>query len=620
MTPRPPQAGGAPTASDKPTAATVDARPVATTAVVGRLWREWIRPHWGLLIWNFVAILIFAASNAIYPEAIRRIVNALSASGETAVVEGMLPGLGVILTVIIGATLIKGVSLYTHKAINASLLARIETALQRAMFTRLIEADMARVAREPAASLAARFTSDVTLTRNAVEKLITALIRDVLMVIGLVAAMIWIDWELSLIALLVFPIAVVPLAEIGRRLRKIAKSTQESVGGMTASVQESLAGLRLAKTYRIERYLSHRSDAQFERLRTLKVKAARQHALIDPMMEILGGVAVAGVLYYVGARIAAGTNTLGDIMGFVTALLLAAQPMRALGNLNAVVQQGLAGTRRIFELLDEAPRVTEHPNAPALALTGAAIRFEDASFAYETVAEDGTERLVRALDGLDLTVPSGSRTAIVGRSGAGKSTLFNLVPRLYDVTGGAVRIDGQDIRDVSLASLRDAIAVVSQEAILFDDTVRANIAFGRSGAADAEIEAAARAAAAHDFVTALPDGYDTPVGERGQRLSGGQRQRIAIARAFLRDAPILLLDEATSALDAEAEQAILATLDQLAEGRTTLIIAHRLSTILDADQIAVMDEGRLAELGSHAELLAANGLYASLYRMQFKNG
>ena len=327
-------------------------------------------------------------------------------------------------------------------------------------------------------------------------------------------------------------------------------------------------------------------------------------------MELLGGVAVAAVLFYVGSRIEAGTNTLGDIAGFIAALLIAAQPMRALGNLNAQVQQGLAGAVRVFDVLDAPPQIADRPGAPALQVSQGAISFDGVTFAYAG-AEDA------ALKNFSLEVPAGARVALVGRSGAGKSTVFNLLPRLYDVTSGAVRIDGRDVREVRLDSLRDAIAVVSQEAVLFNDSVRTNIGFGRKGATPEQIEAAATAAAAHEFIMALEGGYDANVGERGDRLSGGQRQRLSIARAFLKDAPILLLDEATSALDAESEAAIRTALDRLTAGRTTLIIAHRLSTVVDADLIVVMDQGRVVETGRHEDLAAAGGIYAQLYRLQF---
>jgi len=343
-------------------------------------------------------------------------------------------------------------------------------------------------------------------------------------------------------------------------------------------------------------------------VRRLKMKAANARGRLDPLLEIGGGLAVAGVLALVGQRVMSGERTVGDFTGYVAALLLAAQPARALGTLNAILQEAAAALRRYFDLLDEAPTIREAPGAPALAVGAGAIRFEAVRFRYRPDAP--------ALEGIDLDVAAGSTTALVGRSGSGKSSLLNLVPRLYDVTEGRVLIDGQDVRGVTLASLRAAVAVVSQEVTLFDDTVAANIGFGRPGASLAEIEAAARAAAAHDFVARLPEGYDFRVGPAGQRLSGGERQRIALARAFLKDAPILLLDEATSALDAESEQLVQAALTRLMQGRTTLVIAHRLSTIRQADRIVVMEAGRVVETGRHDDLLATQGTYARLHRMQ----
>lgn len=590
-------------AAPSPTPSPAPPRPT-TTALVGRLWRDWMRRYWPVLLANLAAIGVFAGATALYPPAIERIIDSLNveSSGDLAWV---LPAIFVIVV-------IKTLSLYLHKVLTGRVLARVETDLQDALFRRLIDADLAQLAAEPPASLAARFTADIALVRQAAEKLINSLLRDSLTVIALVAAMLWIDWELTLLGVAAFPIAVIPLAAIGRRLRTIAQSTQKEIGSTTALVQESLAGLRMAKTYRIEGYLKTGAASAFERLRGLKVRAANQKALIDPMMELLGGAAVLLVVAYVGARIASGANTLGDVAAFIFALATAAQPMRALGNLNAQLQQGLVGAARIFELLDAPPLIADKPGAPPLRVSAGAIRLEDVSFAYEPGAA--------ALDGFTLDIPGGARVALVGRSGSGKSTVLNLLPRLYDVTAGRVSIDGQDLREVTAASLRDAIALVSQEAVLFNDSVAANIGFGRQDADAAAIEAAARAAAAHDFIAELPGGYDAPVGERGDRLSGGQRQRIAIARAFLRDAPILLLDEATSALDAESETAVKAAIERLSEGRTTLIIAHRLSTILDADKIVVLDAGRVVEDGRHEDLLAKGGLYATLYRLQFGGG
>jgi subfamily B ATP-binding cassette protein MsbA len=326
-------------------------------------------------------------------------------------------------------------------------------------------------------------------------------------------------------------------------------------------------------------------------------------------METLGGSAIAVVILYGGYQVIEGARTPGAFFTFITALLLAYQPLKSLANLNASLQEGLAAAQRLFEVLDIEPAIRDRQGAPSLRVPGGEIVFSDVRFGYQPQAV--------ALDGVTLTVPAGSTVALVGPSGAGKSTMLNLIPRFYDVSEGSIAIDGQDVRDVTLASLRGALALVAQEASLFDDTVRANIAYGRFGAGQEDIEAAAAAAGADRFIAELPQGYDTLVGEHGIRLSGGQRQRLAIARAMLKDAPILLLDEATSALDNESERQVQTALRRLMRGRTTLVIAHRLSTITGADVICVMDRGRIVETGKHAQLLARGGLYARLYETQF---
>jgi subfamily B ATP-binding cassette protein MsbA len=366
--------------------------------------------------------------------------------------------------------------------------------------------------------------------------------------------------------------------------------------------------VRVAKTYGLEGYLKQRAGGFFDQIRRLKMKAANQRSRLDPILEIGGGVAVAAVLVFIGWRIVKGQTTIGDFTGFITALLLAAQSFRTLGNLNAILQEAVASLGRVFAIMDEKPQVVDAPGAPPLAVSDGTITFRGLTFRY--AGEEDTLR------DIDLTVRGGTLTALVGRSGSGKSTLISLVPRLYDPTEGVVLIDGQPIRDVAIASLRGQIAMVTQEAVLFDDTVRANIAFGRPLAGFAEIEDAARAAAAHAFIVGLPQGYETRVGDRGSRLSGGERQRVALARAILKDAPILLLDEATSALDSESERLVQDALATLMRGRTSLVIAHRLSTIRAADLIVVMDKGRIAEQGTHDELVARGGIYAMLYRLQ----
>ncbi len=338
-------------------------------------------------------------------------------------------------------------------------------------------------------------------------------------------------------------------------------------------------------------------------------KALRVRSISTPIMETLGGIAIAVVIFYGGSRVIAGDTTTASFFSFITALLLAYEPMKKLAKLNANLQEGLAAAQRVFAVLDIEPEIVDRPGARPLAVAGGAIAFDDVHFAYSPGAP--------ALNGVTLTVPAGKTVALIGRSGAGKTTILNLIARFYDVGSGSVRIDGTDVRDATLASLRVGIALVSQEISLFNDTVRANIAYGRIDASDDEIVACARAAAADEFIAALPDGYDTVVGERGAKLSGGQRQRIAIARAMLKDAPILLLDEATSSLDSESERLVQEALSRLMKGRTSLVVAHRLSTVIDADVIYVIDAGLVVEQGSHAELLAKNGAYARLYYMQY---
>jgi subfamily B ATP-binding cassette protein MsbA len=433
-------------------------------------------------------------------------------------------------------------------------------------------------------------------------------LRETATIVALVVAMVLIDPLMTLMAAVIGPFVVRPIAKIGQKLKRVSMATQEQIGAMASLVSESLAGARVAKTYGMEAYLKQRVARTFDEIRRLKMKAANTRGRLDPLLEIGGGVAVAAVLAFISRRILAGESTIGDFTGFVSALILASQPVRALGHLNAVVQEAGAALKRTFAKMDEAPEIRERPDARELAVTKGEVRFERASFRYRDDAV--------ALERVDLVAPAGRTTALIGRSGSGKSTLISLVPRLYDVTEGAVVIDGQDIRDVTLRSLRARIAVVSQDVVLFDDTVRANIVFGRPGASEEEIVEAAKAAAAHDFIMRLPEGYDAQVGHAGNRFSGGERQRISLARAFLKNAPILLLDEATSALDSESERLVQMAIARLMRGRTTLLIAHRLSTVREADLIVVMEEGKIVETGSHDALLSRGGPYARMQRLQ----
>ncbi|MBS0385578.1 MAG: ABC transporter ATP-binding protein, partial [Proteobacteria bacterium] len=390
--------------------------------------------------------------------------------------------------------------------------------------------------------------------------------------------------------------------------RKRTHAAQLQVSALTGLLAETFGAVRFVKSYGLEAHETERAKGAFEDRRKAQMRLARNRAHTVPLLEMIGGVAFCVILLVAGYRISQHAMTFGDLMGIVTYFAVATPAARSIGQFNTLMNEVSAALQRIYGLMDEPVTIVEKPGAKALTVSRGEVTFENVCFAYEETP---------ALAGVSFTIAPGETVALVGPSGAGKSTVFNLLPRLYDVSGGAVRIDGQDVRDVTLASLRASMALVAQEAALFDDTIRANIALGRMGATHAEIEEAARNAAAHDFIAALPQGYDTIVGDRGGNLSGGERQRVALARAFLRNAPILLLDEATSALDAESEAKVQEALKRLAKGRTVLVIAHRLATVRNADRILVFDQGRIVEIGQHESLIAKDGLYARLSRLQF---
>ncbi|MGH2340895.1 ABC transporter ATP-binding protein [Segnochrobactraceae bacterium EtOH-i3] len=570
--------------------------------LVMRLWREHVRPYWPRLVLIMVFIALVAGSTALYPVIINWAYDALAERNPW--ILSTLPIL------VIGTTSLKGLALYLQVRFTNDTISRIETDLQRRLYDHLLGADVSQISRDSPAALTQRFTTDIGYVRDALTRVITTLVRDMLTVFGLFCAMVYLDWQLSLIAFLVAPAAAIPVQRIGKRVRRVATTTQEQIGLMATLISESFGAARMVKAYKLEPYLHDRANTVFEEVRDLKVKAAEQKGRLEPILEALGGLAVTGVLLVIGWRIISGNSSVGEFTGFVSAILIAAQPMRSLGSLNVALQEASSALVRVYTRLDENPHVVDAPDAKPLAIRAGAVSFRDVTFRYP----DGTE----GLSGTTIEAEGGKVTAIVGRSGAGKSTLLGLLPRLYDVTEGAVLVDEQETRSVTLSTLRGAIAVVSQDVVMFNDTVAANIALGKPGASREEIEAAARSAHAHAFITRLPKGYDTVLGDRGTRLSGGERQRVALARAFLKDAPILLLDEATSALDAESESIIQKALADLQVGRTTLVIAHRLATIRAADKIVVMDRGKVVESGTHDTLLAADGVYAMLYRLQFR--
>jgi subfamily B ATP-binding cassette protein MsbA len=477
--------------------------------------------------------------------------------------------------------------------------------VRRLVYERLLGQSGDFHARNPSGDLISRVTGDVDRIQSLFGTDLADLVQSVATLLGLSVLVVSRSPELTLVALVVAPAIVVPVVLIANRLRRISKAGRERMGDLTGVLSETLRGHRVVQAYGAERYEAERFGEVNDRTFRLLRKGAGVMALSSPLVETASVLAFLVLLGYAGKRIEAGTMTLGAFISFGVGLVMMYQPFKRATRINLALQQALASARRLFEVLDAPVLVVDRRGASPLRPFAGAIRFEGVSFAYPGGPD--------VLSGVDLVVPRGSVTALVGPSGAGKTTLANLLPRFMDVTAGRITLDGVDVRDVTLVSLRDAMALVTQEVVLFDDTVRRNVAYGRDGVPEERLRAALAAANAEDFVDALPKGLDTRVGEAGGRLSGGQRQRLAIARALLKDPPILILDEATSALDTESERAVQDALERLMAGRTTLVIAHRLSTVRRADQIVVLDRGRIVEQGRHAELLGLGGVYRRLH-------
>ncbi len=570
----------------------------SSQSLLRRLWREHLRRHRGRVSVLLLLTAVMAGLTALYPVVIDHAFSMFTAKDRRILYQ--VPALVVVITAA------KASVTYGQTVLTQNLVLRTIRELQARMFAHLTFADLARVERESPARLAARFTTDAAIIREALTRAVGGMANGIT-VVGLIASMLYLDWVLSLIAAALYPLAALPIQRIGKRIRRASGGMQERMGETASLLTESFTQARTVRAYRLEASETARANEAFGQLNRALMRMTRTRSGVDPMLEVLGGAAVAAVMGFAGWRAANGASSVGNFTGFVAALLIASQPLRALGSLNAAIQEGLAGLVRVFSVIDEPPGITERPGAPLLPPGQGRVVFEDVRFVYS----DGRE----GLRGLSFVAEPGATVALVGASGAGKSTALALIPRLHDVSGGRITLDGADVRQVTLDSLRDAIAYVAQDTLLFDDTVGANIALGRPGADAADIAAAADAAAA-GFIEDLPDGFDMLVGTGGGRLSGGQRQRVALARALLRNPRVLLLDEATSALDAQSEAAVQEALGRLRAGRTTVVVAHRLSTVRDADLVVAMADGVAVEQGTHAELMRKDGLYARLVRTQ----
>ena len=501
---------------------------------------------------------------------------------------------------------IRGVATYQHTIIVNRVGQGIVGRIQHDLFTRFLTLDLNFFAQNPSGQLISRVVNDVNVMRAAVTDGITGLGKNLVTLIFLIGVMFYQDWFLSSITFLVFPFTAIFVVWVGRRLRKMSGRIQEDMARLSDMLSQIFQGIRLVKAYGMEAHESERTGLAIQRVRDLTVKSVRVNNLSTPVNETLIGIVVCAIIVYGGYKVADGQTTAGALLSFITAFSMSYEPMKRLARLNSAFQLGMGAADRVFEMMDQQPQVLELPSAKVATYTQPDITFEAVEFDYG-IGEK------KALNGVSFTMFGGTVTALVGPSGSGKTTIMNMIPRFFDPTAGRIMIDQDDLRSLTLPSLRQNIALVSQDITIFDDTVWGNIGYGRKGAYQDEIIKAAIAAEADDFIRRLPNGYDTKLGEEGLKLSGGQRQRISIARAILRNAPILLLDEATSALDNEAERAIQATLSELQKGRTTLVIAHRLSTVQNADQILVLEEGRVVERGRHDELLAAGGVYTRIY-------
>jgi len=597
------------------TAAPSSGTPMGTTSppnreksVLRRLVHDYVGKQWPIVALAVVCMLIAAGANATIPVLLKFTVKFLF-------VKKKADMLWPITLAILALMSIRAATWFGQKSLIDTVGERIVAGVQRDIFDSLVARDLASLNAVHSAQFVSGFIYDVNLIRDAVATGISAMALQSVQLVAFAIVMFYQDWQLALISILALPAVAWAMERIGGSLRRAVTRGMEQTGTLSTALSEALDGRRIIKAYGLESYVSQRAHARIaSRLRTL-LKAVRRRAATAPATDLFVGMVLAGTIFFAGYQSLHGQLDIGKFSAFIAAMLLAQEPVRNLSQFWPLLSSGSAAATRVFAVIDAKPSIADRPGAIALTIPpapkGGAVKFQNVGFSY--LAEAGEP----ALDGINFEVAPGQKVALVGPSGAGKSTIFNLLLRFYDINRGRIEIDGHDIMDVTLQTLRGNIALVTQDPILFDESVAENISLGRLGATRAEIETAARDAAAHEFIVQLPEGYDTRVGEGGLKLSGGQRQRIAIARAMLRNAPILLLDEATSALDTESERQVQEALTRLMKNRTTIVIAHRLTTVVDADRIFVLDRGTIVESGTHGELIARGGLYARLYQHDF---
>lgn len=582
-----------------------------------------LRPYLRMFFAALLAMAIYGATDGAVPYILKRVLDDIFGKQNAALLWPLV-------AVIVGFAIIRGTFGFLERYFIAAVGHSIVRDIRDAIARHLLRLDAGFYGRETTGSLLSRMTNDTLLVRTALTDAVGQVLRDTVRIVALLSMAIYLDPVLGSIAFLGFPIALIPVMKFGKKVRRLSRQGQDHFGGLTGVLQEMILGAKVVQSFcrestEAERF--RRENAKFTE--TLK-KAERYGALSGPTNEMLASLAIAAIILYGGYSVIGGVRTQGDFIAFITSIFLLYEPLKKMGRVNTTIQLGLSAAERIFEILDTEPNVVDPPNPRTFDSATPRIVFEDVWFQYPRVAPVGVNgangpsehagaEAEHALSAINLTIEPGQTVALVGMSGGGKSTLVNLLPRFYDPTRGRVLLNGFDLREYSLHSLRAASAIVSQHTFLFNDTVLANIGYGRAGATREEIIAAAQVAYAHDFILRLPEGYDTVIGEQGLRLSGGERARIAMARALLKNSPILILDEATASLDSEAERLVQDAMNNLMKNRTVLVIAHRLATIRRADSIAVIVRGRIVEQGTHDELLARGADYARLYRLQFQD-
>jgi subfamily B ATP-binding cassette protein MsbA len=570
-----------------------------TGALLKRLLKTYLLPHWKMLLVSLLFMVVAAGMTAAIAQLMQPVLDDVMVDQDAA---RIIP----VALAVFCAFFLRGLTTYIHTIMTVRIGQAIVGDIQRDLFNKFMTLDLAFFHANPSGQLLSRVVNDVNVMRIAVADSVTGFGKNVLTLLFLVAVMVYQDWKLTMIAFVIMPFATGFVIYLGRRLRKVSGRTQDEMARLSDMLSQIFQGIRQVKAYGMEEHEKTRAGAAILKVRSLNVKASALSNLSTPVNEILVGLVLMGVIIYGGYQTAQGAMTAGQLAAFLAAFIMAYEPMKKLARLNNAIQMGLGAAERVFGLMDTPSNIRDKPQAQSLDSNAPEIVFDHVEFQYE-------ETGFKALNSINFTAQAGKVLALVGPSGGGKSTIINLIPRFYDVHGGAIRVNGVDVRDYTAQSLRAHIALVSQDITIFDDTILNNIRYGRFDARDEEVFAAAQSAHAHDFITQMAEGYQTVLGEDGVRLSGGQRQRIAIARAILRNAPILLLDEATSALDNESEQAVQKALEKLEKGRTTIVIAHRLSTVQKADMILVLDKGRIVEQGTHNALIAQNGLYTKMY-------